>query len=139
MIHCILGLGSNDGDREAHLRHALSFLDEISAAAYYSSPYESPALSGQTIVNKPHYLNSVAAIDFDGDLDTLRAMLKACEVMEGRTTSARADGKVPLDIDVVIADGEILRPADFKRYFFRQGYEELLSTLGHIPALRAEV
>ena len=130
MIHCILGLGSNDGDRETHLRLALNFIAEICASAYYSSAYESPALSGGKICNKPHYLNSVASVDFDGDLATLEAMLKACEVMEGRTSDARAAGRVPLDIDVVIADGRVLRPDDFKRYFFRQGYEELMSYLG---------
>lgn len=135
MINCILGLGSNHGDREAHLRHAFSFLAEICTTAYYSSPYESPAMSGDSIAHKPHYLNAVAAIEFDGDIPTLQAMLKACEVMEGRTAEMRAKGGVPLDMDVVIADGEILRPADFRRYFFRQGYEELLSTLGsfHSP------
>ena len=72
----------------------------------------------------------MASVDFDGDLATLEAMLKACEVMEGRTSDARAAGRVPLDIDVVIADGRVLRPDDFKRYFFRQGYEELMSYLG---------
>lgn len=130
MVHCILGLGSNDGDRECHLRNALNFLAEICETAYYSTDYESPALSGGIAVNKPHYLNSVAVVDFNGDLPTLEAMLKACEVMEGRTAAARLEGRVPLDIDIVVADGKILRPKDFHLFFFRRGYEELVSLLG---------
>lgn len=129
MITCYLGLGSNDGDREAHLRHALNFLAEICDTAYYSTAYESPALSGAKITHKAHYLNSVALVSFDGDVATLDAMLKACEVMEGRTAAARAEGRVPLDIDIVMADAEILRPNDYSRFFFRRGYEELQSTL----------
>ncbi len=129
-LHCILGLGSNDGDRELHLRHALNFLAEICETTYCSTSYESPAMSARGITNKPHYLNAVAAVDFPGDLPTLEAMLKACEVMEGRTSQARSEGRVPLDMDVVIAAGDILRPSDYNRYFFRRGYEELISTLG---------
>lgn len=130
MARYILGLGSNDGDREAHLRHALNFLAEICDSAYYSTDYESPALSGGRVCHKPHYMNSVAVVEFSGSPETLNAMLKACEVMEGRTSAARDEGRVPLDIDIVVADGEILRPKDFRQYFFRRGYEELLSALG---------
>ncbi len=128
MITCYLSLGSNDGDREAHLRHALNFLDEICLASYASTAYESAALSSsrRDASPKPHYLNAVALVEFEGELATLEAMLKACEVMEGRTSEARAEGRVPLDIDVVIADGEIKRPKDHALYFFRRGYEELL-------------
>ena len=130
MARYILGLGSNDGDRETHLRHALNFLAEICDSAWCSTDYESPALSGGKISHKPHYLNSVAVVDFEGTTETLKAMLKACEVMEGRTSKAREEGRVPLDIDIVIAEGRILRPKDFHQFFFRRGYEELLSTLG---------
>ncbi len=130
MIHCFIGLGSNDGDREAHLRHAIDFLSEICAAAYCSTPYETAAISSSPSAHKPHYLNAVVSIDFDGDLPTLQTMLKAGEVMAGRNAEARKRGRVPIDMDVVIADGEVIRPGDYSRYYFRQGYEELLSTLG---------
>ena len=129
-LHCILGLGSNDGDRELHLQHALNFLAEICDSMYCSTSYESPAMSGAAMVNKPHYLNAVAAIDYSGTLPSLEAMLKSCEITEGRTPEARSEGRVPLDVDVVVADGEILRPKDFDRYFFRRGYEELISAVG---------
>lgn len=133
-IHCVLGLGSNDGDRELHLRHALNYLAEICETLYCSTSYESPAMSGQVPVNKPHYLNAVASVDFQGELSILESKLKECEIIEGRDATARAEGRVPLDIDVVVYQGRVLRPGDFERYFFRRGYEELFSAVGEVKS-----
>lgn len=119
----VIGLGSNDGDREHHLQNALNFLSDRFTSIYSSTQYESPALGG----GKEHYLNAVAEIDCDLDVEELNAMLKIIEIDEGRDDSARAEGRVPLDADIVIAENEILRPKDFSQFFFRRGYEELLS------------
>ena len=118
---CYIGLGSNDGDRELHLHNGLNNLAEISDNIYFSTHYESPALNP----GKVYYLNSVALIEFSGTLDALNTLLKKFEIQEGRTPEARAEGRVPLDMDVVIADGKILRTKDYNCYFFRRGYEEL--------------
>lgn len=116
-----LGLGSNDGDRELHLRNALNYLAEICDNIYSSTHYASPSdHSGEE-----HYLNSVALVEFGGTPHQLDEYLKKFELSEGRDDRARAEGKVPLDIDIVIAEDKILRPKDFSCYFFRRGYEEL--------------
>lgn len=119
----VIGLGSNDGDREMHLRNALNFLAEISDSIYTSTHYESPALGG----GKAHYLNAVAEIEIPLTADELNDSLKSMETAEGRDRAARAEGRVPIDADIVIADGKVIRPADFSRFFFRRGYEELRS------------
>ncbi len=116
-----LGLGSNDGDREQHLLNALNYLAEICDNFYSSTPYESPALHK----GKVHYLNSVAIVDFSGSMEELNQKLKDFEVLEGRDEPARAEGRVPIDIDIVIADAEIIRPKDYACFFFKRGYEEL--------------
>lgn len=133
-IHCILSIGSNDGDRELHLQHALNYLAEICETLYCSTSYESPALNGGKMANKPHYLNAVAVVDFDSDLSTLELKLKDFEILEGRDENARAEGRVPIDLDVVIAQNKILRQGDFDRYFFRRGYEELFSATREIKS-----
>ena len=125
----VIGLGSNDGDRELHLHNALNFLARHSDTLYSSTHYESPALGGDSAISKPHYLNAVAEIDTDLDADALNRLLKEMERLEGRDDAARAAGRVPLDADIVIAGDEIVRPADFSRYFFRRGYEELRQLL----------
>lgn len=129
-----LGLGSNDGDREQHLQNALNYLSEISDNLYFSTHYASPAMTSSQKGNghdeiKSHYLNSVAMVEFNGDEEDLNSRLKQCELLEGRDQDARAEGRVPLDIDIVIAGERIVRHKDFSRFFFRRGYEELLSTL----------
>lgn len=122
---CYLGLGSNDGDRELHLQNALNYLAGICREVYPSTPYASPALKGNDNEFKRHYLNCVAMIEYSGDISELDRLLKAFEIREGRDEKSRIEGRVPIDIDIVIADGNILRPKDFSCYFFRRGYEEL--------------
>lgn len=119
----VIGLGSNDGDREYHLRNALNFLAEISDSIYTSTHYESPALGG----GKAHYLNAVAEIGTSLPQDKLNELLKKMELEEGRDDAARSEGRVPIDADIVIADGNIVRPKDYSQFFFRRGYEELRS------------
>lgn len=120
-----LSLGSNDGDRELHLQNALNFLSEICESVYSSTHYASPPLGG----GSTHYLNSVAIVNYNGDAESLNELLKICEIREGRTPEARAEGRVPLDIDIVIDGDKILRQNDYSRYFFRRGYEELHSAI----------
>ncbi|MDE6811550.1 MAG: 2-amino-4-hydroxy-6-hydroxymethyldihydropteridine diphosphokinase [Muribaculaceae bacterium] len=119
----VISLGSNCGFREQHLLHALNSLAELSDSIYSSTHYESPALGGSA----PHYLNAVAEIETSLGVEDLNRILKSLEVSEGRDELARAEGKVPLDADIVIADGEIIRPKDFSQFFFKRGYEELRS------------
>lgn len=120
-----LGLGSNDGDRELHLQNALNNLAEVCDNIYSSTHYASPALGE----GKAYYLNAVALVDYPGTELELEKSLKHFEVLEGRNAEARAEGRVPLDIDIVIADDKIVRPADYSRFFFKRGFEELSSTL----------
>lgn len=119
----VIGLGSNCGFREQHLLHALNRLAEISDSIYTSTHYESPALGG----GKAHYLNAVAEIETDMTPEILNRELKALETEEGRDDLARSEGRVPLDADIVIANGEIIRPKDYSQFFFRRGFEELRS------------
>lgn len=119
----IIGLGSNDGDREAHLQYALNALTELADSLFSSTHYESPALGG----GKTHYLNAVAEMTTHLDIESLNKELKHIELITGRDASARAEGRVPLDADIVIAGNKIIRPKDFAQFFFKRGYEELRS------------
>ncbi|MBD5176374.1 MAG: 2-amino-4-hydroxy-6-hydroxymethyldihydropteridine diphosphokinase [Muribaculaceae bacterium] len=120
----VIGLGSNCEPRETHLINALNSLATLADSIYSSTHYESPALGAS---GKPHYLNAVAEIESSLPIYLLNARLKEIETAEGRDEEARAEGRVPLDADIVIAGDEIIRPKDFKQFFFRRGYEELRS------------
>lgn len=125
----ILSIGTNQNPREENLRRAVSWLSQIGESCYVSTPYRTAPIGKDEGDECKHYLNAVAVMDMDEGytLTTLDRMLKAYEAGAGRTAEARAEGRVPVDIDIVICDGSIVRPKDFDRYYFRQGYEELLS------------
>ncbi len=117
----LIGLGSNCEPRETHLINSLNYLAEISDSIYSSTHYESPALGG----GKAHYLNAVAEIECQLSIEELNMRLKEMEIAEGRDSTARAEGRVPIDADIVMQENMVIRPKDFNQYFFRRGYEEL--------------
>ncbi|MDE5774388.1 MAG: 2-amino-4-hydroxy-6-hydroxymethyldihydropteridine diphosphokinase [Muribaculaceae bacterium] len=125
----ILSLGSNQPPREERLRQAIAWLSELSDNCFCSTPYSTAPIGRDEGNECKHYLNAVVVVELGDryDVERLQQLFKAYEAGAGRTDQARAEGKVPIDIDVVIAGKETVRPKDFDRYYFRQGYEELLS------------
>lgn len=123
----ILSLGTNVEPREERLQNALNWLSEIGESSYCSTPYATAPIGRDAGNERRHYRNAVVILEYDGDVATLDSLLKAYEAGAGRTPEAREQGLVPIDIDIVIADGEVIRDKDFSRYYFRQGYEELVS------------
>ena len=91
-----LGLGSNLGDREAHLRSAIAALDEVVAVsgAYESEPLGGPGGQGA-------YLNAVVALETGR---SPRALLEECRRLEARAGRERTQrwGPRTLDVDVLL-------------------------------------
>lgn len=120
---CTIGLGSNTDDREYQITQAIEFLLGTLTKCSVSSVYESEAFNGK---DKP-YLNAVvhgySSYNYE---DTIKA-LKTWEAYHGRTQVATFEGIIPIDLDLVIWDSRIMRPKDFERHYFNQGYRELLA------------
>lgn len=55
----------------------------------------------------------------------LERLSKQFEISLGRDAQARTRGDVPVDIDIVVFDGKIMRERDFESEFFRIGYMEI--------------
>ncbi|MDE7145874.1 MAG: hypothetical protein K2O30_06970 [Duncaniella sp.] len=53
--------------------------------------------------------------------------MKSWESDHGPTQGATFEGIIPIDLDLVIWDSRIMRPKDFERHYFNQGYRELLA------------
>lgn len=122
MNSAIVCIGSNIPClREEMLRRAEVFLSTIGSARAASGVYETPA---ETCVpgSCPPYLNSVVALDCDLDLKELIARVKRWERESGRTEDLNSQGLIAIDIDVVGWNGKIVRPEDFSRDYFQQGY-----------------
>ncbi len=122
MNRAIISLGSNVTDKESILNRAVADLDMKIVES--TRPYIDP------VDNQPTapYLNIVAVIETELDHDTLRAFFKELERKAGRTESDKSSGLVPLDIDIVLFNGTIMRPGDFEREYFKHGYRLLSIT-----------
>ncbi len=118
-----LSLGSNCGDREGAVAEAEEWLTAILVGARGSDAYETAPVGSGT---RP-YLNAVVLGETDLSDCQLNAMLKAYETSHGRDDESRRRGDVPIDIDLVVSDGKVLRPRDFACSFFTIGYYSLTS------------
>ncbi len=95
-MRAYLGLGSNLGDRRAHLRAAVAAIPDVAdvSPVYETDPVGGPA--GQSA-----YLNLVVALDTDLSPRELLELARALEEAAGRVRTER-DGPRTLDVDVLL-------------------------------------
>jgi 2-amino-4-hydroxy-6-hydroxymethyldihydropteridine diphosphokinase len=96
-----LGLGSNLGDRKAHLRGALELLRrrgiEVEAV---SSAYETEPVG--EILDQPDFLNAAVRIATELEPLELLDLCKAIEAEHGRMFGSARHGPRPLDLDLLM-------------------------------------
>jgi 2-amino-4-hydroxy-6-hydroxymethyldihydropteridine diphosphokinase len=99
-----LGLGSNLGDRAAHLRAALAALASVVEVRRASSVYDT---APQLVTDQPRFLN--AAVLGETALEPLALLraVKAIEARLGRVAGPRYGPRV-VDIDLLMIDGVTL-------------------------------
>lgn len=117
----VVSLGSNYGDRRGNVSKALDWFKLSFSDCEASDIYETPEIHG---IGSP-YMNAVCVCKVACERTELEAALKQYEKDNGRDASARARGDVPVDIDIVIWNGEVVRPKDFACNFFRIGLRTL--------------
>ena len=105
-MRAYLGLGSNLGDREAHLRAAVASLEEVVAVSgvYETEPLGGPGAQGP-------YLNAVVALETER---SPRALLGECRRLEAAAGRVRAErwGARTLDVDVLLVGDLVVRGDD---------------------------
>lgn len=104
MRTAILALGSNLGDREAHLRHAVAGLrargiEVVKTAALY----ETAAVG---IPGGGDFLNTAVEVRTKLTPEELLAACLAIEAAEGRVRSGAGWASRTLDLDVILIEGE---------------------------------
>jgi 2-amino-4-hydroxy-6-hydroxymethyldihydropteridine diphosphokinase len=96
-----LGLGSNVGDREAHLRAAVEMLEargvEVEAV---SSAYETEPVG--EVLDQPDFLNAAVRVRTDLGPEALLDLCKEIEVEQGRDLGAARHSPRPLDVDLLL-------------------------------------
>lgn len=99
----VLSLGSNLGDRQAHLRAGLEVIAQHVALRAVSPLYETDPVGGPS---QPAYLNCIAVVDVDDPQEALHAA-HAAEETRGRLRSTRW-GPRTLDVDVISVDALVV-------------------------------
>lgn len=117
----VFGIGSDCGNREEAVKEALGWLSRNLDYFECSSVYETPPV-GHCGSN---YMNAVAVGRSSISLEEMDSLCKDYEVEHGRDDEARMAKRVPIDIDIVMADRKILREKDYKCGFFKIGYRQL--------------
>lgn len=120
----VIGIASNTEDRSYQMEKATEALCRLFQQVNVSSVYETEAVNG----DGTKYCNAVmSGLTRMGEEDTV-AKLKELEKEAGRTQTGAFEGKVPLDLDLVIWNGRIIRERDFEQRYFNIGYRELLAS-----------
>lgn len=120
MHTCILSLGSNccaENVEKAILWLRKTLIISDASALYITPPAKGEGLS---------YTNAVVRVETDMSIEELNSRFKNYERNVGRDDNCRRTQCVPIDIDIVIYDGEIIREWDFRQTFFRLGYDMLI-------------
>ena len=101
-MSAVLSLGSNLGDRLAHLNAGVDLLRQVVPVNAVSAVYETDPVG---VTGQAPYLNCVAVVDSD-DPETVLLAAQRAELLRGRVRSARW-GPRTLDVDVVTVDAAV--------------------------------
>jgi 2-amino-4-hydroxy-6-hydroxymethyldihydropteridine diphosphokinase len=107
MTRAFLGLGSNLGDRVAHLRQAVAGLEDVVAV---SPVYETAPLGGP---EQAAFLNLVVELDTERDARSLLGVCAALEEEADRVREVRW-GPRTLDVDVLWVEGQVVDEPDLQ-------------------------
>jgi 2-amino-4-hydroxy-6-hydroxymethyldihydropteridine diphosphokinase len=102
-----LGLGSNVGDSEAHLRAAVAGLREHGVEVEaISSVYVTEPVG--EVLDQPDFLNAAVRIRTELEPEALLDVCKAIEVEEGRVLGGQRHGPRPLDVDLLLVGDVVM-------------------------------
>ena len=99
-----LSLGSNLGDREHHLREAISRLRALGQLAAISSFYETEPVD---FIDQPWFLNTVVALDTDQTAPQLMSAMLAIEEAMGRVRN-QSKGPRVIDLDILLFGDQVI-------------------------------
>ena len=96
-----LGLGSNVGDRRAHLQAAVDALPGVGVRVLASSAVYDTEPVGE-VLDQPEFLNAVVRVETALEPQALLDACKAVERELGRQAGGVRHGPRPIDVDVLL-------------------------------------
>ena len=122
LYRVILSLGSNYNEQQ-NMAFAVEQLKRLFLSIRISeSYYTEPVGNSYSIGN---YLNQVAIAYTDCSADELKPLLKEIEKAAGRSPQLKAEGKIPLDVDLVKWSDWVIKPADLQQDYVLRGLSDL--------------
>ncbi len=118
MNKLVLSLGSNSSDCDSQIHKCIEWLNIKLDDFKVSHIYETPATNGKD----RDYLNTVVLGSIDVEYEVALRLMKDYEIKNGRTVDSKKYGSIPIDIDIVIWNDNILRENDFKQSYFQIGW-----------------
>jgi len=143
MPHLVyLSLGSNIGDREAHLREAIRRLESTGKLRSLSSIYETEPVE---FTDQPQFLNCAVALETSSTPEQLMLQLLTVEKAMGRQRIQKK-GPRTIDLDILLFEDEVIatpvltipHPAMQYRRFVLEPLAEVAPDAMH-PVLRKTV
>ena len=108
MTRAVLAVGSNLGDRKAHLQGAIDALGDVVDVIAVSGVYETAPVGGP---DQDDFLNAVVIVETSLAPHGLLALCQRVEADHDRVREVRW-GPRTLDVDVIAIEGEVLDDPD---------------------------
>lgn len=121
---CLVCLGSNK-EGKFHLVNAQHALTQLFHKVQMGNVVITKAEGN---IPQPDYLNQAARFMTDLSPEKVEVLLKKIEKDNGRTCEDKRLGSVPLDIDLLMYDEKILRPADLNKEYVKSALLSLPKT-----------
>jgi 7,8-dihydro-6-hydroxymethylpterin-pyrophosphokinase len=122
MNNILVALGSNVPQGVNILSDAISKIKRMAYDAKFSSIYDTEP---EGVHKHSRYKNCIGEISTNLEYDELKKRFKDMEILAGRKPEMKIQGIVPLDIDIVIWNQEVIRPKDLAMEYIKQGLTEL--------------
>lgn len=120
-VLCFIELGSNESS-DRTIREAQDILRECFPDIVFS---RMQTTEPQNFKSPRPFLNRTGRFTTFKSEEEIRRMLKETERRMGRKPEDKAQGRVRIDIDLLVYDGKVLKTEDLQRDYVRAGLEEL--------------
>lgn len=122
MNRAIIGIGSNIPTAKQRVEECCADILKMVSEVQFSSIYETVAVGS---LPQPNYHNCVGVITTSATFEELKLRLKEYERQAGRLPEHKAEGKVIIDIDIVVWNNDVIKPTDLARSYMTIGMKEL--------------
>lgn len=118
----LISLGSNMPLGEENILESIKQILEKAESGRFSSVYDTEP---EGIHRHAKYKNCVGEIFTPLSYEEWELFFKDLEIRLGRTPELRMQGNVPIDIDIIIWNREVLRPKDLSMEYVKEGLRSL--------------